>query len=270
MEALLMSSNALELLRESDPARTLVALDEHGRETHREQILAQPIRRSAAVSRRTFRRLVQVAAVGVAVLVFGVGVAWASGFLSPLGVFENNAQRDGNPAGSIWDQSVVPNTVREISSVSIPKVGAVGFWYGKTKGGGWCGALQLPAGGWLGTGSGPLDAGGTVPGCYPTRTAINGAAKTPVLVINGLDYQEDDVDARSLGGSFWRIRYGIVDVPGAAKVVDRASGAEAPVHDGLFELAVADPTPMAATPFHLVVLNADGTTVADDCPSCSP
>src|SRR5438270_2403680 len=266
-----MSSNALELLREFDPARTLAALDEHARQAHRDHILEQPFRSSEAVNRRTVRRrFAQVAAVGVAVLVFGVGVAWAPGFLSPVGRFENNAEQDGNPPGSVWDQSIVPDTVREISSVDIPKVGAVGFWYGETKEGGWCGALQLPAGGWLGTGNGTLDGGGTVPGCYPTRAAINGAAKTPILVINGLDYQEDDVDARSLGGSFWRIRYGIVDAPGAVKVVDRASGAEAPVHDGLFELAVADPTPTGRTPFHLVALDADGTVVADDCPSCSP
>ena len=265
-----MLSDALELLREFDPARTLIALDEHTRQTHRDRILARPIRRSAVVDRGAFRRLVQVAAIGVAVLVVGVGVAWASGFLSPLGVFQNNAQKDGNRAGSVWDQSVVANTVREIGSIDIPKVGAVRFWYGETKEGGWCGALQLPAGSWLGTGSGALDGGGTVPGCYPTRAAINGAAKTPVLVISGLDYQEDDVDARSRGGSYWRIRYGIVDVPGAAKVVDRASGAEAPVHDGLFELAVADPTPTEGTPFHLVALDVGGTVVADDCPNCSP
>src|SRR5437588_714092 len=164
-----MSSNALELLREFDPARTLAALDEHARQAHRDHILEQPFRSSEAVNRRTVRRrFAQVAAVGVAVLVFGVGVAWASGFLSPLGLFENNAEQDGNPPGSVWDQSVVPDTVREISSV------------------------------------------------------------------------------------------------------DRASGAEAPVHDGLFELAVADPTPTGRTPFHLVALDADGTVVADDCPSCSP
>src|SRR4051812_8960773 len=265
-----MSSNALELLREHDPARSLAALDERARRASLDEILSRPIPRNPVSSARPVRRLVQTSAVLVAALLCGVGVAWAAGFLSPLAVFENNAQRDGNPPGSIWDQSVLPASVRQISSVQIPKVGAVGFWYGKTKEGGWCGALQLPGGDWLGKGSGSLDAGGTVPGCYPTRAAINSASKTPVLVLNGLDYQEDDVDARSLGGSFWRIRFGIVDVPGAARVVDRASGAEAPVHDGLFELAVADPTPMGSTPFHLVVLNADRTTVADDCPSCSP
>jgi hypothetical protein len=263
-----MSSNALGLLRENDPARSLTALDERARQASLEEILSRPMPRHAVSAARPARRLVQTIAVLAAALAFGVGVAWASGFLSPLAVFENNAQRDGNPPGSIWDQSVLPASVRQIGSVQIPKVGAVGFWYGKTKEAGWCGALQLPGGDWLGKGSGSLDGGGTVPGCYPTRAAINSASRTPVLVLNGFDYQEDDVDARSLGGSFWRIRFGIVDVPGATRVVDRVSGAQAPVEDGLFELAVVDPDPAGRTPFHLVALDAGGAVVADDCPSC--
>src|SRR4051812_13290434 len=263
-----MSSNALELLREHDPARSLAALDERARRASLDEILSRPIPRNPVSSARPVRRLVQTSAVLVAALLCGVGVAWASGFLSPLDVFEHNAQNDGNPPGSIWDQSVLPASIRQISSVQIPKVGAVGFWYGKTREGGWCGALQLPDGGWLGKGSGSLDAGGTVPGCYPTRAAINSASTTPVLVLNGFDYQEDDVDARSVGGAFWRIRYGIVDLPGAARVVDRASGASAPVEEGLFELAVVDPDPTGRTPFHLVALDAGGAVAGDDCPHC--
>jgi hypothetical protein len=265
-----MSSNALQQLREQDPARSLVALDESVRCAHREAILSCPIRGESLGSRRHARRIVRVAAVVVGALVFGVGVAWAAGVISPLAVFQNNAQKDGNPPGSVWDQSVVLTSVRQIRSVEIPKVGAATFWYATTKQGGWCGALRLPDGDWLGTGAGSLDAGGTVPGCYPTRAAINSAAQTPVLVINGLDYQEDDVDARPLGGSYWRIRFGVVDVASAVKVVDRASGAEAPVRGGLFELAVNDPDPTARTPFHLVALDTTGAVVADDCPSCNP
>jgi hypothetical protein len=269
MEALLMSSNALDLLRELDPARSLLALDDETRQAHVDAIVSHPVRRHS-VTRRPVRRVVQAVALVAAALAFGVGVAWAAGVLSPLTVFQDNAQKDGNPPGSIWDQSVLPGSVRHISTVQIPKVGGVAFWYGKTKEGGWCGALQLPGGDWLGTGSASLDAGGTVPGCYPTRAAINSAAGSPVLVINGFDYQEDDVDARALAGSFWRIRFGYAGGTGAVTAMDRASGAEAPVHHGLFELAVSDPDPTAGTPFHLVTLNAAGAVVADDCPRCSP
>jgi hypothetical protein len=220
--------------------------------------------------RRRPRRLVHVALAVATTLVVGVGAAWASGLLSPLAVFEQNAQRDGNPPGSIWDQSVKPSTVRQTTRVSIPEVGAVGFWYADTTRGGWCGALRLPHGTWLGTGKEPLDAGGTVPGCYPTRGAVNAAAKSPVYVLNGFDYQEDDVDARPLGGSFWRIRFGRIDAPGAVRIVDRVSGASAVVEGGLFELAVADPDPTARGSVHLVALSAGGHVVADDCPSCKP
>src|SRR3954447_12117234 len=199
-----MSSDALDLLRELDPARSLVAVDDYTRQSHRDAILSRRVRREPVVSRRP-RRMFQ-AAVVVAALACGVGAAWAAGVLSPLTIFEKNAQKEGNPAGSLWDQSVMPGSVRQVGSVEIPKVGAVSFWFGETKEGGWCGALQLPDGGWLGSGSGVPDAGGTVPGCYPTRAAINSAAKTPVLVLNGFDYQEDDVDARSVGGAFWGVR----------------------------------------------------------------
>jgi hypothetical protein len=270
MEALLMSPNALKLLRELDPARSLIALDEQSRRARVDEIVSRPLPGRAVAVRRPARRVLQAVALVGAALVFGVGVAWAAGVLSPLTVFQNNAQNDGNPPGSVWDQSVLPGSVRQISTVQIPKVGGVAFWYGQTKEGGWCGALQLPGGDWLGTGSGSLDSGGTVPGCYPTRAAINSASGTPILVINGFDYQEDDVDARSLGGSFWRIRFGYIGGKGAVKALDRASGAEAPVRQGLFELAVRDPDPGGGTPFHLVALDARGTVVADDCPKCSP
>jgi hypothetical protein len=261
-----MSSDALDLLRASDPARALQPLAGPAREAHCELVLSHAVRRA---SRRP-RRMLQVALALAAALVVGAGAAWASGLLSPLAVFEHNAQRDGNPAGGIWDQSVDPSSVRLAASVQVTGVGAVGFWYAKTAQGGWCGALRLPSGEWLGSGKDSLDAGGTIPGCYPTRSAVNATAGTPVYVLNGFDYQEDDVDARSLGGSFWRIRFGRVDVPGAMQVIDRVSGTSAQVENGLFELAVRDPDPTARGSVHLVALAADGKLLADDCANCAP
>src|SRR4051812_5122477 len=112
-----MSSNALELLREHDPARALVALDDHARQAHRDAVLSNAVGRELVAPRRPLRRLAHGAVFVAAALVFGVGVAWASGVLSPLAVFENNAQKDGNPPGGIWDQSVVPGSIRQVSSV---------------------------------------------------------------------------------------------------------------------------------------------------------
>lgn len=56
-----------------------------------------------------------------------------------------------------------------------------------------------------------------MPGCFPTREMVNGATAKPVYVINGFDYVESDADARSIGGFFWRIDYGRITVPGAAR-----------------------------------------------------
>jgi hypothetical protein len=90
-----------------------------------------------------------------------------------------------------------------------------------------------------------------------------------VLVINGFDYVETDADARSVGGGFWRIRYGRIDAPGAVKVTDVVSGATAPVIGrDLFLLAARDPDPTRNTPLHLVAYDSAGEVVADDCPNC--
>jgi hypothetical protein len=205
-------------------------------------------------------------------LVVGVGAAWAAGAITPLSIFESNPQQSGHDAtpGSPWDQQVVAASVVEAAQVEIPGVGTVGFWYGRAKEGGWCGALQLPSGAWVGTGKESVDAGGTVPGCFPTRETINGASGKPVYVINGFDYTEGDIDARADGGSFWRIRYGKITVPGATKVVDTVSGRNANVVRGnLFLLAVPDANPMDSdNGVHLVAYDAAAKVVGDDCPQC--
>jgi hypothetical protein len=159
--------------------------------------------------------------------------------------------------------------VREVGGVEIPRVGSVAFWYGRAAEGGWCAALRLPSGDWLGTGKDKVDGGGTVPGCFPTRESVNGATTTPVYLINGFDYVEDDVDLRSIDGTFWRIYYGRITEPGAVRVTDLASGRSTPVIDGdLFLLAVRDPDPAHLNELHLVASTSDGKLVADDCPQC--
>jgi hypothetical protein len=213
----------------------------------------------------------QLLAAAIAALVVGVGAAWAAGAISPLAVFENNAQQNGAAPGSLWDQNVVPSSVLEAATVEVAKVGRVGFWYGTSKQGGWCGALRLPSGGWVGTGKEPADAGGTVPGCFPTRETINNSTTKPVYVINGFDYQEGDIDARSDGGSFWRVRYGVLTIPGAVRVTDTISGRSAPVvHGDLLALAIPDEHPMSTNYVHLVAYDAVGRIVGDDCPRCRP
>jgi hypothetical protein len=254
------SYDAIDLLRRHDPARGLAPLPDEERRLLHDRIVAAP---GPARARRP-RRLLTLAVAVAAAAVVGAAVAWAAGALSPVSLFESNPQHDGGQAGDLWDQHVLPASVVEAASVEIPTVGRVGFWYGRTAQGGWCGALRLPSGAWIGTAKDPVDGGGTVPGCFPTREQVNAAAGSqPVYVLDGFDYQEGDVDLRRAGGPFWRIRYGRITAPGAVGVTDLVSGRSAPVvHGDLFELAIPDPDPTEQTPLRLVAYDGDGKVVA--------
>lgn len=259
-------SAAFNLLRVADPAAGLEPLPEQHRVSLRDAAMAIDLPRRARSRRRVLARV----AVAVAIIaLLTTGIAWAAGALSPLALFETNPQSDGSAPGGLWDQKVIAGSVEEVGAVDIPDVGRVALWYGRTRQGGWCAGLRLAGGDWLGTGKNPLDGGGTVPGCFPTREMINGASPKPILVINGFDYNETDADARSVGGSFWRIRFGRITTPGATRVTDLVSGASAPViHGDLFLLATPDPAPAQNRALHLVAYDSAGTVVADDCPAC--
>lgn len=259
------AESALATLRAADPAASLEPLPEQDRLALRDRALTLDRRRRTRSGRRALRLAV---ALVVAALVV-TGIAWAAGALSPLALFQANPEADGSAPGSLWDQQVVTGSVRQVGDVEVPQVGTVAFWYGLTRQGGWCAGLRLPGGEWLGTGKSALDGGGTVPGCFPTRDMVNGASSTPVYVIDGFDYVESDVDARSVGGSFWRLRYGRITAPGAVRVTDLVSGESAAVTDGdLFLLALRDPDPTKNTTLHLVASDRAGKIVADDCPRC--
>lgn len=246
--------HALDLLRRHDPAGALPAADAGAREALRRQIVASPSRPSRSARRPS--RLLVALAVGVAVV---AGAAWASGARSPVALFRSNPQGEGTSPGDLWHQRVVAASVRRAAVVRIPHVGAVQFWYARTRTHGWCGALRLPDRHWLGTGGDPLDAGGTVPGCYPTRAQVN--SQGAVYVRNGFDHQEDDVDVISRGGAFWRIEFGRVTIPGAVRVADRVSGRSAPIgRGGAFALGLPFRNGMDA-PMHLVAYDAAGKVV---------
>jgi hypothetical protein len=229
-------------------------------------ILATPgDRRLVSAPRRS--RVSRRGALVLAALAVGVGTAWAAGGSSPLELFQSNPQDDGAP-GSLWHQKVIASTVHRVTVIAIPSVGTVQFWYAESAQHGWCGALRLPGGGWIARDGGPLDGGGAVPGCQPTRQQVNGAGE-PVFVLNGFDYVEGDVDARAEGHGFWRITYGIVEGRHQpVRVVDRVSGRSAPVLEGhLFALAVLDPDPSKLNAMQLVALDADGRVVAEEQPA---
>ena len=173
---------------------------------------------------------------------------------------------------SVWNQRVIPGSVRHVVSVEIPAVGPVAFWYGRARQGGWCAALRLRNGDWLGTpeahflhlGPGGQSigmGGGVVPGCFATQKQMHDVAKRRYAP-TGFECQQDEIDARSVG-ELWQIRYGLVTAPGVVKVRDRLSGRSTDVVGGrFFVLAIRHPRRHVLT-MHLVGYDKNGTVVAN-------
>ena len=70
-------------------------------------------------------------------------------------------------------ETVLPSTVRMLTSVTIPDYGQVEVWGANTQPGGFCFALRLPDGNWgglhLSQDAADGWAGGSIPGCFQTR-----------------------------------------------------------------------------------------------------
>lgn len=226
-------------------------------------------RRHAILARRSVRIAIALAVLAL----MTTGIAWAAGAFnspSPQVLFKTHFPADSG-SGPIF-QNVIPDSVKQVASVEIPKVGPVAVWHAVTKQGGWCLGLRLGDGSWLGTppqaGGSTLDGGGAVPGCFPTGVIDGGS--------DHLEWLENDIDARSVGGSEWRIRSGVITVPGAVKVTDLATGTSTNVVVGdVFVLAIQAPNPSVppyqSPKLHLVAYDKAGNVIASDClyHSCS-
>jgi hypothetical protein len=178
---------------------------------------------------------------------------------SPAALFENNPQSTGASPAALWDQTVLPATVRAIETFTIPGLGSVQYWVANTKQQGICTGLRLPGGSWAGL-QGNGQVGGAMPGCRPTREQLSGGS----LLLDGFDYQESDVVAAN--GQVWAIQYGVVSRPGATRVRDTTSGTTVPVIDGKY-FAIALPTAGSDwenTGYHLVALDASNQPVAQE------
>jgi hypothetical protein len=237
---------------------------------------ATPLARPRFWKRAPFaRRAVRVAIAFAVFALLTTGVAWAAGAFSsptPSALFGSSSANGGpadTGAGGIFAGPLVPGSVNQVASVNVPKVGAVALWHAVTTKGGWCSALRLSDGYWLdGPGQGssrknwnPLDGGGSIPGCFPTGVIDGGN--------HHLEWLENDINAHSVGGSYWRIRSGVITVPGAVKVTDLTTGTSTNVVDGnVFLLAIEAPNPSLAgsnSPvLHLVAYDKDGNVIASD------
>ena len=157
------------------------------------------------------RRLVLVAVAFVLVAAGGTAGVVGWGVFAhdqPVALFRHDpVGQDLPPGASLWHQTVILSTVHRAEAFTVPGVGRIAFWVAASRQHGVCTALRLPGGSWSGLEGSPLDEGGSVPGCAPTRAQVN-RSKPPVYVLDGFDYQEAIV--RGHDGRQWRIEYGRV------------------------------------------------------------
>lgn len=181
-------------------------------------------------------------------------------------------------------ETVLPSTVRQLVTVSIPDYGQVEVWGATTKPGGFCFALKLPDGIWGGlhTSQDSEDGwyGGSIPGCFQTREQQI-LEQTPLKpgqqpsgntgqLLYPLPLEQWDNEIKSSDGKQYTIWVGYVEVQGTATTVrDPETGATAEVlPDGYYVLAERNPPGASCESCtdnaHLQVLNAAGQQLKPD------
>ncbi len=160
--------------------------------------------------------------------------------ISATSLFQQNpAAIPGGPP-----QTVLPATVRQVDSVTIPDYGTVVAWGATTQQGGLCLALKLPDGTWAGLPPGTATVSGPVPGCFTTRQqmVVNHEAVAPGQQPTGMapmPLELWDETVVNSTGQHWDIYVGYVEAQGtAATVRSPITGVSAPVtSDGYYMLA---------------------------------
>lgn len=236
-----------------------------------EMITSLPLsanQRGARHRLKWLRSKVAIGGFGVPVVALGVvaTAAAATGALVAVNattIFENNPQQAltltavGQTVPTGAQETVIPSSVRELASATVPDYGEVQFWGAPTEQGGFCFAIKLPNGSWgdyppsLHPSGGWID--GSVPGCTSTQehqvvaepavpagqqpTADNGDLIGPTPV------EEWQNDVRNSSGQKWSLNFGYVETAGTAvNVRDPETGATAPVtRDGYYLLVEHQP-----------------------------
>jgi hypothetical protein len=214
------------------------------------------------------RRLVLVAVAFLLVAAGGTAGVVGSGVFAhdhPVALFRHDPVGRGLPPGaSLWHQTVITSTVHRAETFTVPGVGRIAFWVAASRQHGRCTALRLPGGSWSGLDGSSLDAGGTVPGCAPTRAQVD-RSQPPVYLLDGFDYQEAIV--RGHDGRQWRIEYGHVNARGGrpAIVRDTLSGITARVaRGGWFAIVFPISGANALPAWRLQALDGQGRIVAHE------
>jgi hypothetical protein len=176
---------------------------------------------------------------------------------APLRLFERNPDVIGATPAAEWKQTVIPSTIRKLGTFTVAGVGPLQYWVANTKQHGVCGALRTADGQWVGLQHRGM-AGGSFPGCYPTRAQVGAGA----LIIDGFDFIESSVNGRQ--GQRWIIIYGAVSAPQTlARVRDTFSGTNASLVSGhYFAIALHPVGNDYGDDVHLEAFNAAGQQIA--------
>lgn len=217
------------------------------------------------------RSRIAVGGFGIPAVLLGVvaTAAAATGALvavNATSIFQNNPQTAiGHRAGNaVPKETVLPGSVRELASASVPDYGKVQFWGGVTTQHGFCFVLKLPDGSW---GDYPVSlhpaggwVSGTLPGCVQTRQrqVIGGGGVQPMAV----EYVDNEVKTST--GQVWELFMGFVTAQGhAVSVKDPASGNTATVTPGGYFL-LAEPPSSGDDSANLEVLDVAGASLQPD------
>jgi hypothetical protein len=178
---------------------------------------------------------------------------------TPLRLFQMDLPaKSGATPASLWNQTVIPSTVRVIATPTIAGIGKVTYWVANTTQNGICTAIELPGGSWAGL-KNFRQVGGALVGCRPTRRQAGWGA----LIISGFDYTDSEVLTKS--GKELVLDYGEITAPGhPTEVRNRYGGRTAAVVDGKYFLLVSHSTGSGIDGTDLVALDASGKIVADE------
>lgn len=235
-------------------AREIERLNRPAGSTRRSR--AQMRRAPGVRAPRRRRRVALLVAAGFLVACSGVAVAVV---VDPASTVQSASPAQlfaDNP--SDWNQDNLPNSntpiaagsVEQLSTITVPGVGAFQFWVAQRTDGQWCAGFRGPDGKWAGTdgqtnqslSARTYDFGGDVPGCGDggiwghNRPPIHAGGPTFDMQGGGFHFSTDSMTPFIPGTTTpvstetsW-IFYGIIDNPGSATTVrDAVSGAATPI-----------------------------------------
>lgn len=196
--------------------------------------------------RRTSRRRIRlpfstrsIALIPAMVLAMVATAAAAVGTVSLLTASPTTLFRH-NPASSPGSvrETVIPSTVRRITTFTIPGLGSVQYWAAVTRQHGSCQAMRLPNRTWAVLPGTVGDTAGNMPGCGPTRRAEVVAQGNSPYGLTPMSVDEQSISLKNRHGKWFDVYYGVVDANGATRVLDPRARRTAPLIDGRYFVLV--------------------------------